>query len=208
MKKIALFTIPLLLLCSCANAEESKSHKKVESIWTSDSSQNNITSEPAQNDSNILVAYFSATETTKPLAEFAANHYECDLFRITPVDEYARADLNYGNQECRALQEQADVSCRPEISNRVEDMSKYSTVILGYPIWAMKAPRIVFTFLESYSFEGKRILPFCTSGSSDISVTLDELHGAVPNATWLPGKRFAAGTDEATFVNWLDTVIQ
>ena len=206
MKKFVLFAIPLLLLCSCANTQESKTSKKSESISIS-SEESNI-SEQTNSNSDILVAYFSATETTKPLAEYAANHYECDLFRITPVEEYARADLNYANSDCRALQEQANPDCRPEISNQVEDMSKYSTVILGYPIWAMKAPRIVFTFLESYSFEGKKILPFCTSGSSDISVTLDELKAAVPNATWLEGKRFAAGTDEETFVTWLDTVIE
>lgn len=191
--KRTLLLLPLLVLCSCAgNNTTSNFH---------DSSHD--TEVPPR--APILVAYFSATGTTKPLAEYAAERYQCDIFEITPVDEYGRADINYANQDCRALREQADEACRPEIKNQVEDMSKYSAIVLGYPIWALKAPRIVFTFLESYDFSGKQILPFCTSGSSDISVTIPELTAAVPNATWLEGKRFAAGTDKATFTEWLPT---
>lgn len=187
MKKLLL--LPLLVLCSCGGNNEN-----------SNSSSHEI---PPRGP--ILVAYFSVTGNTKPLAEYAAEYYNCDIFEIAPATPYTSADIDYSNSNCRALTEQADSAFRPEIKDRVEDMSKYSAIVLGYPIWAMKAPRIIFSFLESYNFDGKQILPFCTSGSSDISVTISELTSSVPNATWLDGKRFAANTDKATFTEWLPT---
>ncbi len=201
MKKLLLL-LPLLFLCSCNVTSSSGSNVTSSSsrTITSDSSEHEV---PPR--APILVAYFSATGNTKTLAEYAADRYNCDLFRITPVEKYTTADLDYSNQNCRALKEQANSTFRPEMQYEVEDMSRYSAIVLGYPIWAMKAPRIVFTFLESYNFEGKQILPFCTSGSSDISVTLDELKSAAPKARWLEGKRFegGTGTDKKTFTDWL-----
>lgn len=193
MKK-ALFLLPLLVLCSCVNYPAGGNSD------TRNSSEHEI---PPR--APILVAYFSATGNTKPLAEYASEYYNCDLFEIVPKEEYTTADIDYSNNNCRALKEQADATSRPEIKYEVEDMSRYSAIVLGYPIWAMKAPRIIFTFLESYNFEGKQILPFCTSGSSDISVTINELTSALPDSRWLEGKRFAAGTDKATFTKWLPT---
>lgn len=201
-----LLLIPLLALCSCAGTKTSFDASKAE-----DSSASNSNSQSTESiheippSAPILVAYFSATGNTKPLAEYAADRYNCDLFEIVPMQEYTTADINYSNSNCRALKEQADSDSRPEIKYEVEAMYNYSAIILGYPIWAMKAPRIIFSFLEAYDFEGKQILPFCTSGSTDISATIDELKAAAPKATWLDGKRFAVGTDKATFTEWLPT---
>ena len=191
MKKILLL-LPLLILCSCGGTNANTN--------TSDSSEHEV---PPR--APILVAYFSVTGNTKPLAEYAAKHYNCDLFEIVPTTPYTSSDIDYSNNNCRALKEQASDTARPEIKNQIEDMSKYSAIVLGYPIWAGQAPKIMYTFIESYNFEGKQILPFCTSGSSQIGNSATNLAKSAPKATWLDGKRFAAGTDEATFTKWLPT---
>ena len=204
MKKL-LVLLPLLALCSCAG--NSSVISETTSNPTSQNSRNNNVNWSSEVEvppkAPILVAYFSVTGNTKPLAEYASDYYHCDIFEIVPTQEYTSEDINYSNQNCRALKEQADTASRPEIKYQVDAMYNYSAIILGYPIWAMKAPRIIFTFLESYNFENKQILPFCTSGSTDISATIDELKAAAPKARWLDGKRFAAGTDKDTFTKWL-----
>ncbi len=154
--------------------------------------------------SSILVAYFSATGTTKAIADHAADILGADLYEIVPTVPYTSADLNYGSADSRTSKEQNDPNARPAISGRVADMAQYDTVLLGYPIWWGQAPRIISTFLESYDFSGKTILPFCTSGSSPIGTSDDNLHALAPSAHWLDGRRFAAGTTRATISSWLD----
>lgn len=152
---------------------------------------------------NILVVYFSATGTTKPLAEYAADILHADLYEIVPADPYTAEDLAYYTGG-RADQEQNDPSARPAISGSVADMAQYDTILLGYPIWHGQAPRIISTFLEGYDFSGKTILPFCTSHSSGIGSSADNLHTLAPNASWLDGERFAAGTSRETVERWLN----
>ena len=118
---------------------------------------NDTASQPEVTDSKILVAYFSATGTTRPLAEYAAEILDADLYEIVPEDPYTEADLDYYTGG-RADQEQNDPSARPAISGSVENMADYDVVFLGYPIWHGQPPRIISTFLESYDFTGKTIL--------------------------------------------------
>lgn len=157
---------------------------------------------------NVLVAYFSVTGNTRQLAEYAAEYYGADLFEIKPRIPYTDEDINYGNNDSRTSKEQNDSTARPEIANAVENMAQYDTVILAYPIWWGQAPRIVDTFLESYDFSGKVIVPFCTSGSSDIGSSDDNLYPRVSDTvTWKEGKRFSAGTDRDTLTDWLSEVL-
>ena len=149
-----------------------------------------------------LVAYFSATGTTRALAEYAAEILNSDLYEIVPKDPYTDADLAYYTGG-RADQEQNDPSARPEISGSVENIEQYDTIVLGYPIWHGQAPKIIYTFLESYDFSGKTILPFCTSHSSGIGSSADNLHALAPDANWLDGQRFAAGTSKEAIESWL-----
>ncbi len=157
--------------------------------------------------SSIIVAYFSATGTTEKLADYAAETLGADIYEITPAEPYTDEDLAYYT-DCRADREQADPSARPEISGSVEDMKKYDTLILGYPIWHGQAPKIIYTFLESYDFSGKTILPFCTSHSSGIGSSADNLHELAPNANWLDGERFAADTSQKEIADWVENNIK
>lgn len=147
-----------------------------------------------------------ATGTTEPLAEYAAEILEADIYEIMPEVPYTETDLAYYTNG-RADQEQNDPSARPAIAGKVENMEEYDTIILGYPIWHGQAPRIISTFLESYDFSEKTIIPFCTSHSSGIGSSADNLHELCPDSVnWMEGKRFEAGTMKETMENWLENV--
>ena len=152
----------------------------------------------------MLVAYFSATNTTKPLAEYIADGLDADLYEIVPETPYTSADLNYGNSSSRTSVEMNDSNARPAISGNVNNMEQYDIVFIGYPIWWGQAPRIVSTFFESYDFSGKTIVPFCTSGSSGIGSSATNLHNLTNEANWLNGQRFSGGTSRGTMIQWVN----
>ena len=150
-----------------------------------------------------LVAYFSATNTTRPLAEYAADILGADLYEIVPEVPYTDADLAYYTNG-RADREQNDPAARPGISGGVTNMDDYDVVFLGYPIWHGQAPRIISTFLESYDFTGKTVVPFCTSHSSGLGSSDTNLHPLAGGANWLAGRRFAGGTARGTVEEWIN----
>ncbi len=152
---------------------------------------------------DTLVVYFSATGTTRQLAEVAADILKADIAEIVPEVPYTAEDLAYYT-DCRADREQQDDTARPAISGSIENMAQYRTVLLGYPIWHGQAPRIISTFLESYDFSGKTLVPFCTSQSSGIGSSAANLHALAEDAAWLEGRRFAAGTSREELTMWLD----
>lgn len=160
----------------------------------------------AAGETKILVAYFSATGNTKAIAEKIAQLTGGDLFEIVAAIPYTEDDLNYGNDACRANQEQNDASARPEISGTVENMGEYDFVLLGHPIWWGEEPRILDTFVESYDLSGKTVVNFCTSGGSGISAATDNLKALTPGATWLEGHRFQTDADPQTIQAWLDSL--
>ena len=129
--------------------------------------------------SQILVAVFSASGTTEKVGEEIARISGGDFFEIVPEKIYTSDDLNWMNKRSRSTMEMNNPSARPEIASRVADMDQYDTVILGYPIWWGVAPRIIDTFLESYDFSGKTIIPFCTSGGSGLGRSGEKLHADV-----------------------------
>ena len=153
-----------------------------------------------------LVAYFSRTGNTKPLAEYAAEYLGATLFEITAKIPYTDEDIAYYT-DCRADREQKDESARPEIATAVENMDEYDTVIIAHPIWHGIAPRIISTFLESYDFSGKTLLTFCTSASSPLGQSAKLLQELTPNSTWLESKRFAIGTSREEIEKWLEDVL-
>ena len=202
-------------LVACGNTDE-KSDTSTEDMismedqTTEDSKEESKISEEttdSKTGANILVAYFSRTGNTKPLAEYAAEYYGADIYEILAEEPYTDEDIDYSDSESRTTIEQNDKSVRPEINGSVENMDQYDVIVLAYPIWWGQAPRIIDTFLESYDFSGKTVIPFCTSGSSDIGSSDDELYDLVSDSvTWIQGKRFAAGSSYEEVSAWLEEV--
>lgn len=159
-------------------------------------------SEPTEDDVNILVAYFSATNNTEGIAQKLADGLGADLYEIMPEQPYTSADLDYGNSKSRSSVEMNDPSARPAISGSVENMEQYDVVLVGYPIWWGEAPRIMSTFIESYDFSGKTLAAFCTSASSGFGNSDSALRSAASGATWLKGQRFSAGASAADVMKW------
>ena len=162
--------------------------------------------EPTTAANRTLVVYFSATGTTKSVAERLASVTGSDLCEIVPTEPYTAEDLNYNDSSTRATREQNDASARPAISGTVANMAYYDIIFLGYPIWWGQAPKIMYTFVESYDLAGKTVVPFCTSGSSDIGSSAVNLSKSAPGAVWIDGKRFSGGVSDADLQAWITTL--
>lgn len=154
--------------------------------------------------SRVLVAYFSATNTTKGVAEHIADGLDADLYEIVPEEPYTDADLNYNDNSSRSTIEMNDPSARPAISGSVENMEQYDIVFIGYPIWWGEAPRILATFVESYDFSGKTVVPFCTSGGSGVGSSATNLEQLTSGATWLDGRRLNGSDSQDTVMEWVN----
>ena len=157
--------------------------------------------------SKTLVAYFSCTGNTVSLAEYVAEITGADLYEIMPEEPDTDDDIAYQVSDCRANLEQNDNSCRPEIDGEPVDMQDYDVVFIAFPIWWGKEPRIIDTFMESYDFSGKTMIPFCTSGSSGIDTAEKNLHSMTDDTIqWLTGSRFAAGTSKEDMEEWVNSL--
>lgn len=154
----------------------------------------------------ILIAYFSASGETARLAKTLADATGGDLFEIRPETTYTSADLDWMDKKSRSTIEMKDEHSRPAIASRVEDMAQYGTVFVGFPIWWYQAPRIIETFLESYNFTGKTVIPFATSGGSGMGKTADILRAVCPAANILPGKRMSARESVDSVRAWIETL--
>lgn len=154
----------------------------------------------------ILVAYFSATGSTRGVAEHIADIVGADLFEIVPEKPYTGADLDYRDASSRASREQDDPAARPAIHGEVEDMGQYGVVFLGYPIWHGQVPKIISTFLEGCDLSGKTVIPFCTSGGSGIDGSEGALNALAPQARWRSGERFGAGASREAVKDWVDSL--
>lgn len=153
-----------------------------------------------------LVAYFSCSGVTERLAKTLASVTDVDLYKIEPAVPYTDADLNWNDPKSRSTVEMKDKTSRPEIAGKVENIEQYHTVYVGFPIWWYIAPTIINTFLESYDFSGKTVIPFATSGSSGVGETDKWLHPSCSDQTkWRPAKRFGADT-KATVEAWVNSL--
>ena len=155
----------------------------------------------------VLVAYFSASGETARLAKTIAGVTGGTLFEIEPETKYTAADLNWQDKTSRSTIEMNDPKSRPAIASRAADMAQYDTVFVGFPIWWYQAPRIIETFLESYDFAGKTVVPFATSGGSGMGKTESILKPCCAADTkWAAGKRLGSRESAASVQKWVDSL--
>ena len=150
----------------------------------------------------VLVVYFSATGTTKGVAERIAAVTGGDLYEIVPAEPYTDADLNWNDRSSRSTKEQNDKSARPAIGSDTLDLTGYKTIFIGFPIWWGEEPRIMDTFAESYDFTGITLIPFCTSGGSGIGRSGPNMEALAGSGTWLEGRRFSGSVSESELREW------
>ena len=167
MKKIVLAMAALLTIslsaCSQSNKKERKQMK-------------------------VLVAYFSASGVTKGAAEKLAAVAGADLHEIKPAQPYTDADLDWCDKQSRSTIEMKDKNSRPAITGKLANMQDYDVIYVGFPIWWYTAPTIINTFMETYDFKGKTVIPFATSGGSSIKKACEDLKAAYPDVNWKEGK--------------------
>ena len=155
----------------------------------------------------VLVAVFSASGVTRKVGEEIARIAGADFYEIVPKQIYTPADLDWMNKKSRSSVEMNDPSATPEIAGSAINMASYDTVIVGFPIWWGIAPRIIETFLESYEFSGKKIIPFCTSGGSGVGRSDTALHKNVSgNVKWEKGIQINR-PNETQIRRWLNQVL-
>lgn len=155
-------------------------------------------------DSDTLVVYFSRTNNTEKIAEYLIELGNTDSYEIEAAVPYTDDDINYSNSSCRANKEQSDKTVRPEIADPIASIDDYEVIYLGYPIWWGEEPRIIDTFLESYDFSDKIVIPFCTSASSGISTSEKNIANLVTIGTQLEGKRFASTATKESVGDWMN----
>ena len=156
--------------------------------------------------SKKLVAYFSASGVTAKLAQNLASAINADLHQIIPAEPYTSADLDWRDKESRTTKEMSNKSFRPAIANNVANIKEYDVIYLGFPIWWYVAPTIINTFLESFDFTGKTIVPFATSGGSGMGRTNEKLAPSCPGAKLLSGKVFRGAVSKSDLQAWADAL--
>ncbi len=149
-----------------------------------------------------LVAYFSATGTTEKVAKNLAKATNSDLFEIIPKQKYTDEDLDWTNQNSRSSIEMKNLSFRPEIVNKIDNLKDYNCLFLGFPIWWYREPTIVDTFLEQYDFSNIKIIPFATSGGSGMGSIKENILHIAKNAIVEDGKRFYSNVSVDELKNW------
>ena len=151
-----------------------------------------------------IVAFFSASGSTKNLANNIAEVAGAEIYEIKPATPYTSKDLNWNDKNARSTVEMEDKNSRPELADKNANISDAEVIFLGFPIWWYVAPHIINSFLEAYDFTGKKIVLFATSGGSGFGETVKNLQPSAPNAKFIEGKVFRSGTDKATLTSWVN----
>lgn len=183
MKKFSIIIIAAsLMMAACANSERKAENQ---------SENQNETKEM-----KTLVAYFSASGVTRGVATQLAEVAGADLYEIVPEQIYTDADLDWRDSLSRSSVEMKDKTSRPAIKKSELKIDDYDTIYVGFPIWWYTCPTIINTFMETYDFAGKTVIPFATSGSSSIEQACSDLKSAYPKANWKEGRLLNNATKE------------
>ena len=200
MKRFLSILVSLLLVSGLAMAEDA--------VTSATLKIDKLPAVEAQ-DNGILVVYFSPDDTVRAAAYTVAAALSAELFEIVPEEPYTADDLNYFDSKARSMTEMKDNNVRPAIAGLPEDLDKYSTILLGYPIWGGQAPKIILTFLENADLSGKTIIPFCTSNSSGLGSSDTKLHPFTDETvTWEKGKGIKKGSTEENIREWAESLFQ
>ena len=156
--------------------------------------------------SKRLVAYFSAQGSTAKVAKTLAAAADADLYEIKPAVPYERRDLNWMDKKSRTTVEMQDKSCRPALADTDAPVAEADVIFLGFPIWWYREPSIIDSFLESYDWTGKTVVPFCTSGGSDLGEGQDRIEALARGAKVLRGRRFSSRASEEELKRWIETM--
>lgn len=194
-----------LMLFGCSSNDISSNYSQKDSESNSIAFSKDDLSHIENEVTHIKVIYFSCTNTTKNVAIKISSYLNCDIDEIVPEIPYTSEDLNYNNNSSRANTEQNSDNARPAINNTI-NLEDYNTIFLGYPIWWGKLPKIIYTFCDIYNLDGYTIIPFCTSGSSGISTSVNELKTLEINATILDGKRFSSNASDNEIKTYIDSL--
>ena len=186
-----------------SKAESSSESSKAESS-AADSSKADSKTDSGSAGKDTIVVYFSATGTTKGVAEKIAEAADADIYEIVPQEKYSDADLDWHDEKSRTTIEMNDPDVRPKIEGDLPDLSGYKRVYIGYPIWWGDAPRIMSTFVENVKLDGKTVIPFCTSGGSGIGSSGKNLEKLSDGGEWLGGERLDGGISEDKLKEWID----
>ena len=195
-----LLILSLLVFAGCSKTNDTaKEPAEPETAQTEEQAET-----PDETGKDTLVVYFSATGTTKGVAEKIASITGADIYEIKAAQEYTSEDLDWNDSDSRTTHEQNDKSVRPEIGSETISLEGYSTIYIGFPIWWGEEPRIMDTFVESYDFDGITMIPFCTSSSSGIGMSGKNLESNAGSGNWLDGERFGGGVSEEELQAWID----
>jgi len=157
--------------------------------------------------SRKLVAYFSASGVTAKVAKALAEAADAGLYEIKPEIPYTKADLNWNDAKARSTIEMNDPSFRPAVADKGANIAAYDVIFVGFPIWWYVAPTIINTFLESYDFSGKTIVPFATSGSSGFGKTMEKLRPSASGAIWKEGRLLNGKQSKEALTKWVESFI-
>ena len=202
MRKILITVLILMLVCNRAFTEN-PAMEEADGVSSATLAIEKLPVAEAQ-DNGIIVIFFSPDDTTRAAAYAVAAEMNADLFEIKAQEPYTEGDLDYTRFDSRSMVEQLrETDSRPAIAAMPEDLNRYDTVILGYPIWCGEAPKIMCTFVESANLSGKTVIPFCTSGSSGIGNSARNLKKLTEESvTWLDGGRVVKGYTAEQIGRW------